>query len=105
MSYRPRTSTMFAVAAFVFALAGAAAAQIPRGASDAGPPNTRDEVTGYLCTNSFCDVLRLPQSNCLCTKENPNERDLSKLRLRCSASEGFRWVACPVKPRYGISVD
>lgn len=41
----------------------------------------RDPVTGYLCVTPGCDVVRLPNANCLCKKENPGERDLSQLLL------------------------
>jgi hypothetical protein len=46
-------------------------------------------------------VVRLPQTKCLCQKENPAERSLQKLRLTCSISEGGRWKACPVSPPFG----
>ena len=95
---------MLAAAAVLLALSLPAAAQIVPGNSYGGPIE-RDLVTGYLCTTPACDVLRLPQSDCLCTKENPTEQNLSRLRLRCSMSDRGRWVACPVRPRHGISVD
>ncbi|APH71166.1 hypothetical protein [Aquibium oceanicum] len=63
--------------------------------------NTRDDVTGYICVTPGCDVVRLPQSNCLCQKENPAENDLRKLKLTCSTTVGLKWVACPVKPPFG----
>ena len=70
-----------------------------------GGPDYVDPVTGYICVTPFCDLLRLPQSNCLCQKENPGERRLTRLRLTCSTREAGAWVACPVKPRYGISTN
>lgn len=63
--------------------------------------NTRDDVTGYICVTPGCDVVRLPQSNCLCQKENPAEKDVRKLKLTCSTTVGLKWVACPVKPPFG----
>ena len=63
--------------------------------------NARDDVTGYLCVTPGCDVVRLPQTKCLCQKENPAERDLRKLKLTCSTTVGLKWVACPVKPPFG----
>lgn len=63
--------------------------------------NERDQVTGYLCVTPYCDVVRLPDANCICTKDNPAELQLSRLRLTCSTKEGGQWVACPIKPRYG----
>ena len=67
--------------------------------------NQRDDVTGYLCVTPGCDVLRMPGVNCICTKQNPAERRLSRLRLACSTKKGGQWVACPVKPRHGIPVN
>lgn len=64
-----------------------------------------DPVTGYLCVTPGCDVVRLPNANCICKKENPNERSLRRLLLTCTTREGGAWVACPVKPRYGISTN
>lgn len=63
--------------------------------------NERDSVTGYLCVTPGCDVLRLPNADCICTKDNPAEMKLSKLKLTCSTKRDGAWVACPVKPRYG----
>jgi len=62
--------------------------------------NPRDDVTGYLCVTPGCDVLRLPGNECLCTKDNPAETRLSRLKLSCYKSENWRWVACPVQPTY-----
>jgi hypothetical protein len=70
-----------------------------------GGPSYIDQVTGYFCLTPFCDVLRLPGANCICQKENPSEQNLSRLRLKCSTREGGAWVACPVRPRHGISVN
>ncbi len=66
-----------------------------------GGPSGRDDVTGYLCVTAGCDVVRLPNSNCICTKDNPAELRLSKLKLTCSTKKEGEWVSCPVKPRYG----
>ena len=63
--------------------------------------NERDEVTGYLCVTPGCDVVRMSEASCICIKQNPNERQLSNLRLTCSKRDNGAWVACPVKPRYG----
>ena len=62
--------------------------------------NERDMVTNYLCVTPACDVLRLPGANCICTKDNPGETRLSRLKLTCLAKEGGQWVACPVKSPY-----
>lgn len=86
------------------ALAGLLATGATAGANGAWPDrnsNTRDDVTGYLCVTPDCSVVRLPQTKCLCQKENPAERSLQKLRLTCSISEGGRWKACPVSPPFG----
>lgn len=64
-----------------------------------------DPVTGYLCVGPGCQFLRMPDANCICKKENPNERNLRQLRLTCSTRSGGAWVACPVKPRHGISTN
>lgn len=61
----------------------------------------RDPVTGYLCVTPSCDVVRMSEARCICTKDNPSERRLSKLKLTCSKREAGKWVACPVKPRFG----
>ncbi len=45
------------------------------------------------------------EASCICQKMNPNERVLSKLQLKCSTTENFKWVACPVPPKYGIPVQ
>jgi hypothetical protein len=86
--------------------AALAMATLPAGAQEfpnGGRPE-RDAVTGYMCV-STCDYVRLPDANCICQKLNPLEEDVSKLKLRCSTTRGGHWVACPVKPRYGISVN
>lgn len=89
----------------LLALAGTAQADIFPNRGGGGPAYHSDPVSGYPCISNNCDLLRLPGANCICQKQNPGEQDLSKLRLKCSTREGGRWVACPVKPRYGISVD
>lgn len=92
--------TAFLLALGLMAGVSAASAQVFPSGPDNGF-NERDEVTGYLCVTPGCDVLRMSEANCICTKQNPNERRLSKLRLTCSKRQGVAWVACPVKPRYG----
>lgn len=66
-----------------------------------GGPSMRDEVTGWICTTPGCDTLRMPRTKCLCAKQNPGEQRLSRLKLKCSTSVGFKWQACPVKPPFG----
>jgi len=87
------------LAAAAFCATAALAQQFPS-PGDRGF-NERDEVTGYLCVTPGCDVLRLPRASCICTKDNPAEKRLSKLKLTCSKRENGAWVACPVRPRYG----
>ncbi|MDN2566746.1 hypothetical protein N1F89_10975 [Aquibium sp. A9E412] len=89
------------VAAALFALAAAAPAAAQNFPTGERNSNMRDSVTGYLCVTPGCDVVRLPQSNCICEKQNPNEQRLSDLRLECFTRQGGGWVACPVTPRYG----
>jgi hypothetical protein len=69
-----------------------------------GPPAT-DPVTGYHCVTNSCDVVRLPDAYCICEKVNPGEQVLSRLKLACYTKEAGHWTSCPVKPRYGISVN
>jgi hypothetical protein len=69
-----------------------------------GPPD-RDTVTGYLCASVNCNVVRLPNANCICEKVNPGEQRLSRLKLACYTKTGGHWVSCPVKPRFGIMVN
>jgi len=96
------TGCGLAAFAFAFSVATTAAGQFP---GDGGPAHHRDLVSGYPCVNNFCSVLRLPGTRCICKKQNPGEQNLSRLRLACYTTEGGNWVACPVKPRYGISVN
>lgn len=65
--------------------------------------NERDDVTGYLCVDPGCTTLRLPDTKCLCQKLNPAERNVRKLRLKCSIVKIGPDDVCPVKSRYGIS--
>ncbi len=65
--------------------------------------NSRDDVTGYLCTDPSCTTLRLPHSKCLCQKQNPWERNVRKLRLKCVVVSFGKVSECPVKPKYGIA--
>ncbi len=62
--------------------------------------NERDDVTGWLCVTPGCDVLRQPGNQCICTKDNPWEFKLSRLKLTCSKREKGAWVPCPVPPNY-----
>lgn len=95
-----RTGYLAAAFAYAALTAGAALAQPFPSPGDRGF-NERDEVTGYLCVTPACDVVRLPQASCICTKDNPTEKRLSKLRLTCSKRQNGAWVACPVTPKYG----
>ena len=98
---RNRFGRILGAAALIVALGAplASAQNFPSGRD--GGFNERDEVTGYLCVTPGCDVLRMSEASCICIKQNPEERRLSKLRLTCSKRENGAWVACPVKPRYG----
>lgn len=87
-----------AFAAMLMFAALARADQFPAGRQ------SRDWVTGYLCVGT-CATVRLPDADCICQKMNPGETDVRKLRLQCWGMEHGRWVACPVKPRYGIPVN
>ncbi|MGN6463971.1 MAG: hypothetical protein ACTHLP_00645 [Rhizobiaceae bacterium] len=69
-----------------------------------GGRQDRDWVTGYLCVGT-CSTVRLPNADCICQKVNPGETDVRKLKLKCYGMEHGRWTSCPVKPRYGISVN
>lgn len=92
-------TTFLATLAAGLMIGGAALAQnFPSGGSD-GYQN--DPVTGYLCVTPACDVVRLPETNCVCSKTNPAARNLSETRLQCSIRENGQWVQCPVPPRYG----
>lgn len=62
--------------------------------------NERDEVTGWLCVTPGCDVLRQPGNQCICTKDNPWESRLNRLKLTCSKRQKGAWVPCPVPPNY-----
>lgn len=66
--------------------------------------DTTDPVTGYQCVSQGCFTVRLPNADCICVKRNPGETDVTRVVLACSTKQGGRWVACPVKPRYGISL-
>ncbi|MGE0501605.1 MAG: hypothetical protein AB7I79_08035 [Rhizobiaceae bacterium] len=85
--------------AMLLSFAGGAIAQDWPSNGESG--YTHDPVTGYLCVTGTCDVVRLPNSDCICTKNNPAEMRLSRLKLTCSTKQGGQWVSCPVKPRYG----
>jgi hypothetical protein len=49
--------------------------------------------------------VRLPNAECICQKMNPGETDVRKLKLKCYGMEHGHWVSCPVKSRYGITVN
>lgn len=95
----PVRSSVGAGLLLAIGLVGATAQTFP--SRDFGGPSGRDLVTGYLCVTPGCDVVRLPQSDCICKKENPEEMRLSKLKLTCSTKERGEWVSCPVKSPYG----
>jgi hypothetical protein len=63
-----------------------------------------DPVTGYHCLDRSCQTVTLPNADCVCVKENPDEQNVRKVVFQCSTKTAGRWVACPVKPRYGMSV-
>lgn len=69
-----------------------------------GGQENRDWVTGYQCVGT-CSTVRLPDADCICQKVNPGETDVRKLKLQCFGMEHGHWVACPVKSRYGITVN
>jgi hypothetical protein len=80
-----------------------AASLAPASIAAADPAgDTTDPVTGYRCVSQGCFTVRLPNADCICVKRNPGETDVNKVALACSTKEDGRWVACPVKPRYGI---
>ncbi|MFN3549844.1 MAG: hypothetical protein ACK4U0_20350 [Mesorhizobium sp.] len=91
------------VFAGLLAMVGAIAAVAPAEARDRFPNSAggRDMVSGYLCVGNDCDTLRLPGTDCLCTKDNPAEMDFRKLRLTCVTKQNRQWVACPIQPRPG----
>jgi hypothetical protein len=89
------------MSAAILALALPAAAQD----SGSGCGNSTDRVSGYRCVEESCITVRIPDTNCICQKQNPGETRLSQLRLKCTTKEGGEWVACAVKPRYGILVN
>lgn len=64
----------------------------------------QDFVTGYQCIGT-CMTVRLPYADCICTKMNPGETDIRKLKLKCWGMEHGHWVACPVKLRYAIPAN
>jgi hypothetical protein len=43
-----------------------------------------DSVSGYPCITPFCDTVRIPGTDCLCQKQNPNEQRLERLRFTCT---------------------
>jgi len=89
-----------AAAAIVLFLAASAAwaDEFPGGRED------RDWVTGLQCVGS-CSTVRLPNADCICQKMNPGETNVRKLKLQCWGMAHGRWVTCPVKSPYGITVN
>ena len=87
----------------LLASAGALIATAPALARDRFPDSSggRDMVSGYLCVGNDCDTLRLPGTDCLCTKDNPAQMDFRKLKLTCVTMQNRKWVACPIQPRPG----
>jgi hypothetical protein len=85
-------------AAMLLGASMARADNFPNGRED------RDSVTGYLCVGT-CATVRLPNADCICQKMNPGETDVRKLKLKCYGMEHGHWVSCPVKSRYGITVN
>ena len=96
---RQATRLIAIVPALILGVTLSLADNFPSGQGDGF--NERDEVTGYLCVTPGCDVLRPPGIPCICTKDNPWENRLSKLKLTCRKKEKGEWVACPVRPKYG----
>lgn len=96
--YLAGTTLVWLVAGFGATLA---AAQVFPNGGPRGGFQDRDPVTGYICVTPSCDVVRMSEASCICTKDNPSERRLSKLKLTCSKRKAGEWIACPVKPRYG----
>ncbi|WP_311029486.1 hypothetical protein [Mesorhizobium koreense] len=90
------SAIMIALAVFVVSVTSASKA-----AADAAGETT-DPTTGYRCVSPGCMSVRLPDADCICVKRNPGETDARKVLLACSTRESGHWVACPVKPRYGI---
>ena len=64
-----------------------------------------DPVTGYVCDMPGCGTVRMNEASCICRKQNPYETNVKKLQLICETQEQGQWVACPVKPRYGIMIN
>jgi hypothetical protein len=86
-----------------FLIAGVLAAGSAPGhafADPAGPAT--DPVTGYRCLSASCTAVRLPNADCVCTKQNPGETDVRHVVLKCYTGHFGHWTSCPVKPRYGI---
>jgi hypothetical protein len=72
-------------------------------ADPAGPAT--DSVTGYRCLSASCTAVRLPNADCVCVKQNPEETDVRHLVLKCYTGHFGHWTSCPVKPRYGVVED
>lgn len=84
-----------------------ASAQIAVGGGGGAGPSVpdHDPVTGYVCNGPGCGTVRMNEASCICTKQNPYESNVKKLRLICETKKQGEWVACPVKPRYGIMIN
>ena len=78
----------------LIALASAAPAVGQTGDSYVG--EQVDPVSGYPCVTPFCDTVRLPGTDCLCQKQNPNEQRLQNLRFTCTDMTTRR--QCSVDP-------
>lgn len=95
-----KTNLLAALTGICLLFGGAALAQnFPGGGASDAIQN--DPATGYPCVTPACDVVRIPEANCICTKTNPAAHYLSETRLECSTRENGQWVQCPVTPRYG----
>lgn len=70
------------IAAALIALASAVPAVGQTGDNYVG--EQVDPVSGYPCVTPFCDTVRLPGTDCLCQKQNPNEQRLQNLRFTCT---------------------
>jgi hypothetical protein len=95
-------SAFYSAILIAFAVFAASATFASSAAADAAGV-TKDPVTGYQCVSQGCFTVRLPDADCICVKRNPGETDVRKVLLACSTREHGHWIACPVKPRYGIS--
>ena len=89
-----RLKTSFTAVAIVLSIGAALPASAGSRGSFVG--DTKDPVTGYPCATRFCDTIRLPNTDCLCQKENPTETRLQNLRL--TSIDMTTRQQCPVSP-------